>query len=796
MNAASQRPVAKIRAEIEERFGFLPPFFEPAMDAPDLLEHLWRETLVAYLDNPLPFLFKEKLSAYLSRFCGEPYAIVCHSCALRPLGMEPGEILALLERPAPVEGLSPGFFASVEPVPGPIESWPEPGSELEDMLITLAVVAFVEPPEVQRAKRELRRLLGERDYSYLTVFLSYVWSFHLWLEGHPEVSFEDDQRVQRHLGPLLEAEPRLEGFFGGYRDRVTSEAADRATALVAHLEASEERYRALVDTAGDAIVSADADGRIISFNRAAEYMFGWRAADALGQPLTILMPERFHDDHEAGLRRYVETTEGKLVGSTIELAGSRREGGEFPLEISLAAWRSSGKQFFTGVLRDITERKRVEAELREATERFTGAFTNAAIGIALVSPDGRFLSVNDSLCSIVGYDRDDLIAKTFQDITHPEDLEADLELVGQVLAGEIETYDMEKRYFHADGHVVWILLSVSLVRDDQGEPVHFVAQIQDITARKQAEEELRSSEQRFRALASAAPVGIFEIDAAGDGVYVNERWCELAGRSAQDAYGKGWVDAVYPADRERVFASWSEVARRGDELALEYRFLRPNGVVVWVSGRAVAVRNSGEVTGYLCTVADITDLKRVEQRLSQLALTDDLTGLANRRRFLEELERHTERGARYGWRGAVLILDLDSLKAINDTLGHAAGDQLIKQAGARLHKRLRSSDFIARLGGDEFAVLLAEADADAARAVAQDLVETLAAHEVTVGSTRAATASVGVALIGEPVTAEEVLMRADFALYEAKAAGGNRFAFYDRGLDERFDDSLALDELA
>jgi diguanylate cyclase (GGDEF)-like protein/PAS domain S-box-containing protein len=465
----------------------------------------------------------------------------------------------------------------------------------------------------------------------------------------------------------------LEVFFGGYRDQVTSEAADRATALVAHLEASEERYRALVDTAGDAIVSADADGDIISFNRAAEHMFGWPAVEALGQPLTILMPERFHEAHEAGLRRYVETTEGRLVGSTIELAGRRREGGEFPLEISLAAWRSSGKQFFTGVLRDITERKRVDAKLREATQRFEGAFKYAAIGMCLVSPDGRFLSVNDSLCRIVGYDRDNLIDKTFQDITHPEDLEADLELVGQVLEGELETYDMEKRYLHADGHIVWVLLSVSIVRDPEGGPLYFVSQIQDITARKQAEAELRAS----------------------------------------------------------------------------------------------------------------------EQRLSQLALTDDLTGLANRRRFLEELERHTEHCTRYGWRGAVMILDLDSLKAINDTLGHAAGDQLIKQAGARLRKRLRASDFLGRLGGDEFAVLLPEADADAARAAAQGLVEELAAQEVTVGSARAATTSVGVALIGGLTTAEEALMRADIALYEAKAAGGNRFAFYDPGLDERFTGALA-----
>src|SRR5213078_2005432 len=109
----------------------------------------------------------------------------------------------------------------------------------------------------------------------------------------------------------------------------------------------------------------------------------------------------------------------------------------------------------------------------------TGAFDHAAIGMALVVPDGRFLQVNESLCCIVGYERPALLAKSFQDITHPDDLDADLASVEQVLAGEIDSYDMEKRYFHADGHAVWILLSVSLIRDEQEQPLYFVSQIQD-----------------------------------------------------------------------------------------------------------------------------------------------------------------------------------------------------------------------------------------------------------------------------------------------------------------------------
>jgi PAS domain S-box-containing protein len=142
--------------------------------------------------------------------------------------------------------------------------------------------------------------------------------------------------------------------------------------------------------------------------------------------------------------------------------------------------------------RDNAELRRVQEELRQSKERFQGAFDYAAIGMALVATDGRWLQVNRSVCDITGYSQPELLATTFQAITHPEDLDADLEYVRQMLAGEIRHYHMEKRYFHKRGHIVWILLSVSLVHDAQGDPLYFISQIQDITRRKEAEKEKES----------------------------------------------------------------------------------------------------------------------------------------------------------------------------------------------------------------------------------------------------------------------------------------------------------------
>lgn len=144
-------------------------------------------------------------------------------------------------------------------------------------------------------------------------------------------------------------------------------------------------------------------------------------------------------------------------------------------------------------LHDFTERKQMVDALRLSEERFSGAFEYSAIGMAIIAPNGTWVKVNRSVCSIVGYSEDELSAMTFQDITHPDDLDSDLEHVRQMLAGEIETYTMEKRYFHKTGEIVWVLLSVALVRDEAGTPMYFVSQIQNITERKQAETALKAS---------------------------------------------------------------------------------------------------------------------------------------------------------------------------------------------------------------------------------------------------------------------------------------------------------------
>ena len=238
----ASRNSAEILGEIRERFGFVPPFFEPAVDNPPVLENLWQQTLSAYVENPLPPLFKEALFAYLSRYCSVPYCIVCHSCALRPLGMTAAEVLALLESPPQTEAEITAALTVLSGAPGPIAEWPKRGTPLGDALFACAIFSFREPARAPRTQTEMRRLLGHR-YARLSEFLAYVKTCHTWVEAHPELAYEADTRAREHLGPLLAQEPQLAAFFRDYRTRVLRERQSDEARRIAELEAQAEELR-------------------------------------------------------------------------------------------------------------------------------------------------------------------------------------------------------------------------------------------------------------------------------------------------------------------------------------------------------------------------------------------------------------------------------------------------------------------------------------------------------------------------------------------------------------------------
>jgi PAS domain S-box-containing protein len=255
-----------------------------------------------------------------------------------------------------------------------------------------------------------------------------------------------------------------------------------------------EAYRLLFERVDNMVCTLDLEGRFTSVNRAGERLTGYRAEELIGRLAVDLIAPEHRDD---AIRQFARRLLGEGDETVDESVLLCRDGQHVPIQITSTLFSADGVPAgVLGVVHDLTDRvlaaealARSEAAVLENESRFRGSFEAAATGMALVAPDGRFLEVNRSLCDIVGYTAEELVGLTFQDITHPDDLETDLGHVEQMLRGEIRSYQMTKRYFDKRGEIVWVLLSVSLVRSVDGEPLYFVSQIQDVTERVTAETE-------------------------------------------------------------------------------------------------------------------------------------------------------------------------------------------------------------------------------------------------------------------------------------------------------------------
>lgn len=545
-----------------------------------------------------------------------------------------------------------------------------------------------------------------------------------------------------------------------------------------------------------------------------------------------------------------------------------------------------------------------DGQLRQLEESFRATFEQAAVGIAHVSLDGRWLQANQKLCEITGYSREALFCRTFQDITFPEDLDADLELLQQVLSGEIQTYNIEKRYIHSAGHLVWINLTVSLVRDVNGGPDYFISVVENIQQRKEAELALKASKAALVEAQHLAGVGNWKWDIRTDVRTWSDEVYRIYGREPAPVVFAELPTYFTKESWTRLWAAVDKCRTEGVPYECDVEVVRPDGTHRWIVARGKATRDLGgaivEVNG---TVQDITERKHLEERLRQQAMVfnsaeegivitdskscvidanpaferfteytldemrgknlrflqsgrhdrsfyltmwnsilqngswqgeiwnrrksgdiylewvsitavpnsmgsanyvgisidlsrmrhaqselermahhDGLTNLPNRLLLLSRLEHAVERVKRHGGSGAVLFIDLDHFKPVNDTLGHKAGDELLQGVASRIKSRLREFDTLARLGGDEFVIVLEEIpEAGAAAAVALEVIRQLQMpFALTCGNVVNIGCSIGIAIFPQDGdVAAQLIERADQALYDAKGTGRGVYRFFE-----------------
>ncbi len=290
-----------------------------------------------------------------------------------------------------------------------------------------------------------------------------------------------ERALVRKDGSVFPVEVSVKMLPGGQLQAIVRDITERKRA--------EQQLQTLLESMPDGVLAVNAEGNIIVANAQTETLFGYPREELLGQPIEMLLPERNRAIHPRHRDGYLAAPKTRSMGSGLELYARQKDGSEFPVDISLSAVETEQGRMAISVIRDITERKRAEEQLHDSEERFRATFEQAAVGIAHVGTNGSWLRVNQRLCDIVGYTRDELPGLTFQDITHPDDLQTDLNYVHQMLANEIKAYSMEKRYIRKDRSIVWINLTVSLMRETSGEPKYFISVVEDITERKRAEAE-------------------------------------------------------------------------------------------------------------------------------------------------------------------------------------------------------------------------------------------------------------------------------------------------------------------
>jgi len=421
--------------------------------------------------------------------------------------------------------------------------------------------------------------------------------------------------------------------------------------------------------------------------------------------------------------------------------------------------------------------------LRESEERFYSTIEQAAIGIVHVNNDGRFIHVNRQICELLRYTEQELLTKTVRDISHPDDIHLTDESIAKLRSGRIKSFKIEKRYLRKDGTPVWFSLSVSGNRSPDGAYLHEISIMEDISTRKLTERALKESEARFRSLTELSSDWYWEANAEYRFVRFEGRDKEFINTLRKDYLGKrGWETEVEISEKDSESNIMQELMdeRKSFRDIVGKRRLK-DGTVSYssVSGEPL-YDEQGRFTGYRGLSRDITEQKLAEDKIRYLATHDGMTGLVNREMFSQLINLALEQARRYTRKLAVLFIDLDGFKDINDSLGHEFGDRMLVVVAQRLKGCMRSSDVVARFGGDEFVVLIPEVkDINQLSMIANNLLSVIAQPEEIMGRLCKVTASIGISMF--PVDAHNVsslMKNADVSMYRAKQKGKNNFHIY------------------
>ena len=669
------------------------------------------------------------------------------------------------------------------------------------------------------------------------------------------------------------------------------------------------------------------DGVIVFTNPQFDRMFGYESGELLGKHVSIVNAHGEKDPKEVAATIMTELARTGIWSG--EVQNIRKDGIFFWCRASVSTFdHPQFGKIWVSVHEDVTEHKHMEDSLRKSESLFRNYFELGQVGMAITSPEQEWLNVNQHLCEMLGYTKEELTKMTWVELTHPDDLEPDLVQFRRLLCGEIEKYSLDKKFIHKNGNIIYTHLTVACQRKPDKSIEYVIASVADITERKHAENELREKEERlalatlqngvgiwdwnlitqemiwddsmyslyqirredfigteeawrtalhpddlergdkevYDALSGKKPfntefrvvwpnsevrhikavakvfrdeqgtplrmLGInmditelrqatnalqesefrwkFALEGAGAGVldwsllnstvFFSKRWKEMLGFS-ENEIGNGleeWTKRIHPGDKaESLTTMQAYLDGKTPDYASEHRVRCKDGSYKWILARGMVVsrREDGKPSRMIGTHTDITARKEAEEQIRNMAFYDPLTQLPNRRLLNDRLEQTIAASKRSGSYGAMIFLDLDNFKSLNDTHGHDAGDLLLLKAALRIIGCVREVDTVGRFGGDEFMVVLNELDTDKAKSATQaaivaEKIRTALSEPYLIKIQQEGkaetiieqhcTSSIGVVLfISHETSTEDIIKGADLAMYQAKEAGGNSIRFYD-----------------
>ncbi|SCZ61222.1 EAL domain-containing protein [Thiohalomonas denitrificans] len=440
----------------------------------------------------------------------------------------------------------------------------------------------------------------------------------------------------------------------------------------------------------------------------------------------------------------------------------------------------------------MTDRQRAEEALRESEAQRERAEQFSLIMVVRTGLDGRWLRTTPRLSEWLGYSPTELEKLRVQDVTHPEDLPQTEAAFQRLWNGEARSVEYEKRYVTKDGRTVWASVNISVVTDGDGKPLHFLAYIRDITEQKHTEEELRLAARVFESKAEA----IMILDTEKCIVNVNGAFSEITGYRRGEVVGRSPRLLDSGRHSEEFFRHmWEHVEHHGQWQGELWGRRRNGQIFPALLNMGDVLDEQDRVINYVGIFRDITEIKQSQEQLERLANYDSLTRLPNRNLFYDRLKHGIDRARRVKKRVAILFVDLDNFKVINDTLGHDAGDDLLKKVADRLGQSIRSEDTVARVGGDEFIILLEEVEdiasvAETARRINSSLFMPMHLH----GETVDITGSIGISVYPDDGEEIEVLLKnADTAMYVAKEEGRNNYRFFTGGMNQKAIERLSIE---